>query len=291
MPRTLEQAFVEFHAHLQPRASETKLTRGHRASIRACLLRNFDLKCFSACGSWDNGTSIAGHSDADYLAHLPAAKMASDSQMMLREVRASLGRAFPRTTGIVTNSPAVRVPFGARACQTTEVVPAKKCGQTPTGYAIYHIADGKGGWKKTSPHAHNAWIRAHDLTLHKRLKPFICFLKAWKYFNAVPISSFYLEMSAARYLRNKKHIVYERDLAGFFADLQKRLSAVIDPTGVAGRIAPCESAAKTRITISKINTAATRAAKAFDATKRGNAREVTRLYRLLFNDSFPACGN
>ena len=289
MPRTLEQAFTEFHQRLQPGAGETKLARGHRASIRRSLEREFGLKLLSACGSWENDTSLAGWSDADYLAWLPADSVAADSRLLLREVSAALRRSFPRTS-IGTNTPAVRVAFGTRACETAEIVPGKRCGQTGAGFPIYNIADGKGGWMKTSPHAHNAWIRAHDVTFHKRLKPLICLLKAWKYFNGVQISSFYLEMSAARHMKGKAKVVFERDVAGFFAQLHARLSAVRDPTGVAGLIQPCQTSAKHTATLSKIKTAAARAAKALEAATRGDWPEAFRLYRLLFGPKFPAYG-
>ena len=289
MPRTLDQAFTEFHQRLQPGAGETRLARRHRVSLRRALVRAFDLKQLSACGSWENNTSLAGWSDADYLAWLPAERVAPDSRLLLREVGASLRGSFPRTS-IATNTPAVRVAFGQRACETAEIVPGKRCGQTGAGFPIYSIADGRGGWMKTSPHAHNAWIRAHDVTFHKRLKPLICLLKAWKYGNGVPISSFYLEMSAARHMKGKAKVVFERDVAGFFAQLHAHPSAVRDPTGVAGLIAPCQTPAKHAAALSKIKTASARAGKALDAASGGDWPEALRLYRLLFGPKFPVFG-
>ncbi len=290
MPRTLEQAFQLFHARLSPKPHESKLAHRHRASIRRCLKKEWELKIFSPCGSFGNGTSIAGHSDADYLAWLPAARMPSNSQTMLREVRATLGRTFPRS-GICTNTPAIKAPFGKIASETTEIVPAKKCGQTPSNHPIFKIADGEGGWMKTSPHAHNGHIRAHDEILGKRLKPLICFLKAWKYHNHVPISSFYLEMCAARYMKGKSKVVFERDLAGIFAQLHNSLSAVRDPTGVSGLIKPCSTLAKANTTRSKIKTAAARSAKALAASSKGNVREAFKYWRLLFGPRFPSFDN
>lgn len=288
MPRTLEQAFALFHERLSPKKHESRLALRHRVSIRRSLQKEFDIQTFSQCGSFGNGTSIAGHSDADYLAWLPASLVPSNSKTMLREVCAGLKRAFPRTKGLCTNSPAIKVPFGKIASETTEVVPAKKCGQTPAGFAVYKIADGKGGWLKTSPNAHNAAIKAQDILLHKRLKPLVCFLKAWKYHNKVPVSSFYLEMCAARYMKPKSKVVYERDLAGFFAHLDKNLSDVRDPTGISGLIKPCCSLAKADTTRSKIKTAASRSQKALDACSKGNVREAFKYWRLLFGPRFPS---
>lgn len=285
----LERAFTAFHLSLCPREHEARLVRGHRASIRRCLKNKFELRTFSQCGSFGNGTSIFRHSDTDYLAYLPPHKIPKNSKTLLRDVCAALKSTFPRT-GAVTNSPAIQVPFGSFPSQTTEVVPAKYCGQTKTGHAIYEIADGNGGWIRTSPLSHNAHVRARDEILHKRLKPLICFLKAWKYFNRVPISSFYLEMYAASYMKGKSKVVFDRDLAGIFAHLQKNLRPLRDPTGVSGHIEPFPpmSAAKKRAVTSKVATAAMRSANALNAAKRGKVAESFTWWNKVFAGKFPA---
>lgn len=287
MPRTLEDAFAQFHARLKPTASDLKLTRRHRATIRACLESNFELRAYDPCGSFGNGTSIADHSDADYLAQLLASEFSTDSRAALCKVRVALAKRFPHTK-VRVNSPAVRVPFGSLPCETTEVVPAKLCGRTATGRAIYQIADGAGGWLRTSPHAHNAYVKARDEVLQGRLKPLICFMKAWKYFNGVPISSFYLEMRTARHMAKKSTVNYARDLAALFAELEQNLADVRDPVGVSGLIKPCASPVQTHRTRSKLQTAASRAAKACQAAARGNICQAFKWWRLVFGDRFPA---
>jgi hypothetical protein len=287
MPRTIEEGFTQFHARLKPRRGESKRVRRHRAAIRTSLVGNFELKTFSQCGSFGNGTSIAGHSDADYLAWLPASKFSPNSQAMLSRVRGALKRRFPQTE-VRVNSPAVKIPFGSLPSETTEVVPAKSCGRTATGHAIFHIADGAGGWMRTSPNAHNAYVRARDEILGGRLKSLICFMKAWKYFNNVPVSSFYLEMRTARYMAGKAKVNYGRDLAGLFASLAENLAEVRDPVGVSGLIRPCATAAKATQTCSKLRTAASRADKAWRAVSRGDIRAAFKWWRLLFAGHFPA---
>ena len=289
MPRTLEQAFVEFHARLRPRKGESQRVRRHREAIRACLVREFDLNSFSQCGSWGNGTSVAGHSDTDYLAALPAAAFVADSKKMLDGVRAALKTRFPQTK-VRVNAPAVLVPFGSLASENTEIVVGKLCQRTANGRPIYQIADGAGGWMKTSPGAHNAHVAARDELLHARLKPLICFVKAWKYYNGVPVSSFYLEMRTALYMKGKAKVVFERDVAGLFALLDDNLADVRDPVKVAGLIKPCASPAQKRRTQTKVATAARRARSALAATQRGDEAEAFKLWRQLWPDKFPARG-
>ena len=288
-PSELELAFITLHGRLCPRKRESRLVGRHRVSIRRCLRNEFAVLRFSQCGSFGNGTSIYHHSDTDYLAWMPSHKVPKNSQAMLRHVCAALKRSFPHTK-ITTVSPAIRVPFGSLSSQTTEVVPARHCERLKTGQDIFEIADGNGGWLRTSPNIHNTYIEARDRILHKRLKPLICFLKAWKYYNRVPISSFYLEMCAASYMKGKTKVVFDRDLAGFFAHLQKNLRPLRDLTGVSGLIAPFPptSDAKRRAVTTKVNFAAARSSKALAAAKKGDVAEAFGWWNKLFAGKFPA---
>ena len=51
------------------------------------------------------------------------------------------------------------------------------------------------------------------------MKPLIRFLKAWKYFQNVPVSSFYLELRIAKYTEGETSIIYAIDLKGVLAHL------------------------------------------------------------------------
>jgi hypothetical protein len=103
---------------------------------------------------------------------------------------------FPYT-GVRVSCPTVVVPFGTTASERTEIIPADCVGDR-NGYKVYDIADCAEGWQKASPDAHNSYVRAVDDRAGK-VKPLIRFLKAWKWFRDVPISSFYLELRVAKY--------------------------------------------------------------------------------------------
>jgi len=51
------------------------------------------------------------------------------------------------------------------------------------------------------------------------MKPLIRFVKAWKYYNNVPVSSYFLEMKVAKYASNEETILYLIDLKFFFKKL------------------------------------------------------------------------
>ena len=62
---------------------------------------------------------------------------------------------------------------------------------------------------KSSPKAHTDYVKQEDERLKGKLKPLIRLLKAWKFYNNVPIRSFYLELRAAKYAESEKSIVYD----------------------------------------------------------------------------------
>jgi hypothetical protein len=95
--------------------------------------------------------------------------------------------------------------------ERTEIIPADYM-RDSYGYKVYDIADGAGEWMKTSPDAHNAYVQAVDDKFNGKVKPLIRFLKAWKYFRDVPVSSFYLELRVAKYAVGESAIVYDIDV-------------------------------------------------------------------------------
>ena len=141
---------------------------------------------------------------------------------------------------------------------------------------------------RASPDAHNAYVRAVDDKLGGRVKPLIRFLKAWKFFRAVPISSFYLELRAAKYASDEKTIVYDIDVRNVLKLLwDGRLADMQDPMGVSGYIPACKSDATRADALSKLETAFTRADKARGAAMSEKISEAFDWWRLLYNDEFP----
>src|SRR6266550_4279179 len=286
MPRTIDEGFRDFLAKLTPSTTESQAAKNHRASIEASLTNNFGLKRFVRIGSFGNGTSISGYSDVDYLACLPTEQLTQVSTSSLTKVRNALDSRFPNT-GVRVSCPAVVVPFGTTVAETTEVVPADYV-REDNGYKIYDIADCAGGWMKASPDAHNAYVRSVDDKLGNKVKPLIRFLKAWKCYREVPISSFYLELRVAKYASDEKSIVYEIDVRNLLKLLwDGQLARMQDPMEVSGYIPACKSDAFRDDALSKVWTALTRAEKAREASVNGNISDAFYWWRLLYNDQFP----
>lgn len=287
MPRTIDDGFRDFLSTLTPSSTETEAAKNHRASIKTRLEKDFGyVRRFTRIGSFGNGTSISGFSDVDYLAVLPTNQLTRTSSYSLTKVRNSLDGRFP-FTGVHVDCPAVVVPFGSSASETTEIVPADLVDETGA-YPVYEIADGADGWMRASPDAHKAYVAAVDEKHGGKVKPLIRFIKAWKCYRDVPISSFYLELRIAKYAASESGIVYDIDVKRVLAQLRDtNLASMQDPMGVSGYIAACSTDAKRADALSKLNTAATRAENARDAAAANNVKLAFDWWRFLYADAFP----
>lgn len=286
MPRTIAEGFRDFHTTLTPSDYESAAATSHRDSIKTRLETDFRMCRFWRIGSFGNGTSISGYSDVDYMASFPTDKFSSNSSTSLAKVRGSLAARFPNT-GVRVSCPAVVVPFGTEAKETTEVTVADYL-RSANGFMIYDIPDCSGGWMEASPDAHNAYVRMINDKLSYQVKPLIRFIKAWKYFNAVPISSFYLEMRVAKYAAEEKSILYSIDVKRIFALLDRlKLASVQDPMGISGYIKACKSEADKIASISKVSTALTRAETAREVEDAGRISEAFEWWDKVFAYRFP----
>lgn len=287
MPRTIAEGFDDFLSKLKPQRAESEAAKSHRASIEACLRNAFGLNRFVRIGSFGNHTSISRYSDVDYLACLPKGNFGGGSTYTLSKVRDALNNRFPNT-GVAVNCPAVAVPFGTRASERTEIVPADYMSEKD-GFKVYDIADCSGGWMKVSPDAHNAYVSYVDGKLGGQVKPLIRFIKAWKYFRSVPISSFYLEMRVAKWASAETTILYEYDVRTLLKQMwDGQLASVQDPMAVSGYIYACKSEVQRADALSKLSTALGRANNARDESDKGNISNAFYWWRMLYNDEFPS---
>ncbi len=289
MPRTIDEGFRDFLPKLTPSSYESVAAKRHRASIEQCIRSNLGLQRFWRTGSFGNGTSIFGRSDVDYMASIPEKSFSKNSFRSLGKLRGTLAKRFPNT-GVRVSCPAVIVPFGIDARETTEVTPAFYVGtRTRHRFKTYLIPDCSGGWMEASPDAHNFYVRSIDGNLSSKVKPLVRFIKAWKYFNNVPVSSFYLELRVAKYALKKSSVLYSADVAGIFKFLHdSELPKVRDPMGISGNISPCRSNSHLKSTVSKVATARTRVIKACEAEKRGNTKQAFIWWNIVFGRRFPS---
>jgi hypothetical protein len=287
MVKTIEEGFREFHGRLTPTVTESEAAKRHRESIKSCLESNFGVTNFFRSGSFGNGTSIRGYSDVDYFAVIPRENLSNDSSYTLRKVKEALDNRFPNT-GVMVRTPAVVVPFGKDALETTEIVPADYLRKNDYGYNIYDIPDYEGGWMKSSPSAYAKWLTDINETLSNKVKPLVRFLKAWKYYLNVPILSFYLEVKITKYAAGENSIVYSIDIRRILNELNNNLSAIRDPLGISGNIIPCTTEYKKEDAISKLNTALSRANNAIEEERKDNIKDAFDWWNILTDYNFPS---
>ena len=285
--RTVAQGFNAFHTRITPSGYESGKAASHKASITSRLEAHYDLKQLFYSGSANNGTSISRYSDVDLFAWIPTSKLKSNSTTSLREIKECLQERFPYTT-IYVDSPAIVLDFGGGDWDTAEVIPADYIEQK-NKKNVYEIPNGSGGWMRSSPSTHTSYVSAENTRLGKKLKPLIRFLKAWKYYCNVPISSFYLELRAAKWMEGESSIVYDIDLCSILKKLDScGLAAMQDPKGISGYVSACASEARKRDALSKLSTAKTRAEKARQAETEGDIHDAFYWWDKVFAGNFPS---
>lgn len=288
MPTTVPAAFDMLHTWLVPTASETQTAASHRASIEACLKSNFGMTSFFRSGSFGHGTSIRTVSDVDYMAVIPAGNLADNSSTALENVKAALAKRFPNTSVHIRN-PAVVVPFGSGPAERHEITPGYYI-EKVDGYNVYGISNRTGGWMRTSPSAHGAWINDINDNLSKKLKPLIRFMKLWNFKRSGRIRSFYLELRTGEYASGENTIVYSIDMLATLRHLRnKGLAQMQDPMKITGYISPCTDTAK-QDALSRIDTAIGRAEKAREAESDGRISQAFEYWKLVFDGYFPEYG-
>jgi hypothetical protein len=217
---------------------------------------------------------------------VPTNELKDSSNTSLRQLRMVLEERFP-STGVSVDCPAVRVPFGTTRNEAHDITVADHVGLL-NGRDVYEIPDCENGWMRSSPDTHNAYVHAINQKLGWKIKPLIRFIKAWKCFRDVPLSSFYLELRVAQYAASEATVAYSIDVRSFLKRLQDSgIAQMQDPAGVGGYIQPCRSAVLLEDARSKLDTAVTRANHARQAEQDGNVKEAFEWWDKLYNFNFP----
>jgi hypothetical protein len=292
MAKTIEEGFETLLKWLVPLISEREKSTSHKESVNSCLITNCGCTSLFETGSFGNGTGVRHYSDTDYFAIIPSNNLHNNSSTSLRLVKEALQHTFWATPGIVVSCPAVKIPFGTYKSEELEVIPCCNSGlvETPLGnFRQYEIPDCNDGWMFSSPRAHNAYVEFHDQRLGRKLKPLIQLIKAWKYYNDVPIISFYLELRVTKYVETETVIVYDIDVKNILNKLLDiELASIRDPMGISGLIPASKTASQKDTALSKLNTAVTRAEKAATAKSNDNINNAFYWWNLLFNNEFPS---
>lgn len=291
MPTTVTAAFNTLVGNLTRSPGETSSMASHRESVGKKLKISFGVSNFFGTGSNSNGTSVRYWSDVDYFASIPAAAQQKDSAYVLTKVRDALKDRFPNTT-IRVSTPAVVCEFGTDGAEKLEVVPAYYIGRDSTDkYNIYKIPQLGGGWVKSGPSVHNQYVTDVNTAHNGKAKQLIRLIKAIKYYNNIPVTSFYLELRVAKWASGETHIDYKYDVRDVLKQLVDcELTQMVDPKGISGYVQAAHTENYRQDALSKFTTALGRARKAMAAESDGDIKEAFEWWDKVFNGRFPAYG-
>jgi len=287
MSKSVNEAFDIYAKNLIPSKADRKKASSHRDSIETKLKSEFGLYRMYESGSWKHGTGVVGFSDVDYFISLKTAKPLYGSSA-LASVKTAMQERFPTTT-VRVSTPAVVLDFG-NGYERVELIPAYPSYTLENNDIGYSIPGVRENWMESSPESHLKYVNKCNQQKNVKggAKKLARLVKAWKYLNDVPISSFYLEMRASKYMTTQSSVILAVDMKIFLSRiLTEELSAMNDPTGNTGRIYPCSSDSKHAEAMSKLKTAVTRAEKAVAANKDGKVSEAFLYWNLIFSGTFP----
>ena len=284
MARSVAEGFTVFLDRLVPSASERAVAAKHRDSVQRSLDKGLGLHRFKQTGSLAHGTGVTVHSDVDYLASLKGEQPLS-SDTALRKVKECLQGTFT-STYIHIDRPAVVIEF-ASGTETFEVVPGW-IKQGSGDRRVYAIPGRSSGWIESAPDAHLNHVNDVNQSPAGGAKKLARLLKAWKYYCNVPVSSFYLEMQAARHMDGESSIIWSYDVRAVLRIMyNSELASMNDPSRLVGRIYACGTEAQKTDAKSKLATALSRANKARDAEAVDDIDAAFSWWDKVFGGKFP----
>lgn len=231
-----------FASSLTPPPFDRTTVRDRRKIIEDNVTAKTSSVGFYESGSWTHGTSIKGHSDVDYMSLIPEYARPVLPSTALSRLRDAIVGAHWSITDVRISSPTVKISFYQPP--NFEVVPAYYKGKQD-GIDVFRIPGPGDQWVESIPMAHNAFVNEVNDRLGKKVKTLVRLVKAWKYQQDVPVSSFYLEMRAVKYASTESVIVYDIDLRRVFAELiGAGMREMNDPLGIVPRIPATSSEAK-----------------------------------------------
>lgn len=179
-------------------------------------------------GSFGRNTATNYISDIDMLFEMPSwtydtynAYLSNGQSALLQEVKNSISITYP-TTKMKGDGQIVQVNFSDG--MQIEVLPAFN--NDAGNYTFANSNDG-GSWKTANPVPEIEAITNGDALTNYNLRPLCRMARAWKRFNAVPISGHLIDTLAYRFLtdwayRNKSYLYYDWMARDFFEYLKNQ---------------------------------------------------------------------
>lgn len=272
---TTADGYLDFIASVAtPSAEDRSRASRHRDAIETRLKDRLGVFRIFETGSWSHGTAVSPWSDVDYFASMPGVRPQASADN-LEEIRSALAMLYPALP-VQVDHPAVSIRFAEGP--NVEILPAHI-----TGDDDYFIPDPDGtGWIKSSPLKHKEYVDGtRDLV--PDTKKFIRLIKEWNYKQGAAISSLYLEMRAAKHIRDNRPFIFLMDLAWFFRDLDRNsLAPMNDPSRFDGRRIEASKAWRLPTARQAVHIAAEAARIADEANRAGNHHLAVEALRVLY---------
>jgi hypothetical protein len=276
---------------IQPNSSELLSANLHRASVRGRLMNSFAVANVHPMGSHARGTAIRWYSDLDMMAVLRKEEFLwggrlVSSDTILDRVLAELRARFPRSA-VRRDGLAAAIEFGGSK-QNLDVVPAMFT-RFANGRPVFRIPDGDGGWFDTSPATHDRYFEVEQARSGSKLRKVSQLLKWWRHARspAVAVQSFHIDMFLAARGICIGAKTYASCLKDFFeAMTATECGALVDPCGIAGRVAAASTVAQRDLLNRAVAYASDHARSAIAAETRRDLVEANRQWGLVFNGTY-----
>ena len=285
--RDIASAFDVLIERSVPTETERQAAARHRQSVESAL-EGLGVFGLWESGSFHHGTGVRGHCDVDVIVSLKGDRP-SDPDTALVRVRSALEARFPYTT-IRVSRPAVVVDFAGGA-ERWEVIPGYY--QRTTGdWSVYSIPAPGGTWMDTAPSAHLDYVNRQNAYPAGGAKRLARLMKAYKYANSrgFRVSSFYLEMRAARYMADESSFLAWVDFLRLGdALVASGLASMQDPTGVTGLIRATSTEASRHDALTRLEADLARTRDALALEKAGRRTEAfAKMEYVFIGGTFPA---
>lgn len=152
----------------------------------------------------------------------------------------------------------------------------------------YGIPDGSGGWMRTNPLEHHAYMNRRNTELGSNLKRFVVIAKQWNKAHSSYLTSFHLEMLAARTFTSLGN--NRREALRMFFDYNQYNLSVPDPAGYSADISDYLAWNARDSVNTALGAARDRADLALAAENRGDHAESIRHWKIILGSRFPNYG-
>lgn len=280
--------FDQYLAACSPQDHHKAEVRRYRERIRTVVATNNRLMGFFQSGSFQHGTAVMPHSDVDYIARIHFEDRPGSSNTILNNLRDLLRRELQEATVTVAR-PTVTIDFPG-LLPHYEITPAYLKRTSASGDSVLLIPASGGEWREAAPEAHNEFVAEMDRKHRGDVRKLARLLKAWKYENAVNVSSFYLEMRAAEHGKNKDSIHLLTSIRDVVTTLVNQgLPAMNDPTKLVSRISSCSSQSAQTAAMVDLRTCKKNIDAAYSAWLANQRFEMNQSLTAIWGSSFPYC--